>query len=124
MRSITIELDGRKVKLVATFEASMEIADQIEDPLRISREAAMEAMMVSMGLSYDPKWSFTIVNVPEILYIGAKAAGEKVTLEEMQELVFDTGFNQAKEMAVEYMALIIGPKPEEIPETEGDASGE
>jgi hypothetical protein len=35
-------------------------------------------------------------------------------VEELQELIFDAGFLEAKEAASDYLAKIIGPQPEEV----------
>jgi len=122
MREYTGELAGRELKLAANFKASVELAEKVGDPLMISREAFLEAMMVSNNLPYEPKWSFTIHNVPHIIHIGLKAAGDKTTLEEVQELVFEAGFFKGREVAEGYLALIVGPTPEEVGEQDEKAS--
>ena len=111
MREMTATLGGREIQLAATFKASMEIAQYVGDPLTIMREAALETMFLQRGLTYEPNWRFTIANVVQILMIGMKAAGEKPKLEEVQELVFEAGFLDAKGVAADYLALIGGPKP-------------
>lgn len=113
MREIEITLGGRELKLAATFKASLDIATKVGDPLTIMREASLEAMFLSRGIPYEPKWRFTIENVVQILQIGLKAAGGSMKLEEIQDLVFEAGFLDAKEAAGDYLALIVGPKPEE-----------
>ena len=70
MRQYDGELGGRKITLAATFKASQRIAEQVGDPLTIAREAALEAYMLSSGIVYEPKWRFTVENVPLILWIG------------------------------------------------------
>ena len=123
MRELEKTIGGRTLTFAATFRDSLEIAERIGDPLTIMREAALEAVFLSRGIPYEPKWRFTIQNTPRILYIGLKSAGSKMTLEEVQELVFEIGFAAAKDLAADYLALIVGPKPEEASEgssTEGN----
>lgn len=125
MRSMTAELGGLRFELAANFGAARDIAKQVADPLAIAREAALEAMMAQVGQVYHPKFSFTVDNVPVILHIGAKAAGEKVTLAEVQDAVFEAGLLIGKAVASDYLALIVTPRSEETTSDEGrDASGE
>lgn len=124
MRDLTVELGGQELRLVATFAASVKLAEKVGDPFAIMREAALEAMFLGMGMPYEPKWRFTVKNVPEILHIGLNAAGSQMKLAEVQELVFDAGFGPSRDAALEYITLIAGPKPEETLPSDGEASGE
>ena len=118
MRELTLTLAGRELELAATFKASYEIAKQVGDPMMIMREASLEMLFLQRGIAYDPKFQFNIENTAKILHIGLRAAGSKMTLEEVQELLFDAGFLEAKDAASSYLALIIGPKPKEVTEKE------
>lgn len=120
MRKYTCTLGGKKLELVANFKASIEIAKEVGDPLMIAREAALEAMMISKSFPYNPRWSFSVESVPQILHIGLKAAGSKMTLEQLQDLVFEEGFAAARDHSIEYLSLIIGPSAEEPPENSAD----
>jgi hypothetical protein len=126
MREFETTLGGNPVTLAATFKASQEIAQKIADPLVIGREAHLEALLTRPGFPpYDPKFKFTVSNVPLLLHIGLKAAGSSLTLEQVQELVFDEGFVSAKEKASDYLALIISPRSEQVVEGKGaEGSGE
>ena len=117
MREMTIEHDGETFTLAATFAASVEIADKVDDPLSIAREAALEAAMLKARMPYTPKFSFTVRNVPVILYAGLRAAGSDLTLKQVQELVFDKGLVHARLWAADYIALLVEPKPSK-PEVE------
>lgn len=123
MREFTGNLAGESLTLKADFKASIEIATKVGDPLMIARESNLEAMMLANGITYNPDWSFTVENVPVIIFIGLRGAK---TLEEVQELVFEAGFVEARELALEYLAMIIGPQPETVPDEDkatGDAEG-
>lgn len=111
MRSMTIEHGGEQYELVATFKASLEVADKITDPLSIAREAALEAAMLQARIPYRPKFEFTTRNVAQIVHIGLKAGGSKMTLAEAEELVFDKGLVHARLWAADYIALLVEPKP-------------
>lgn len=119
MREITVDLGGEELTLAATFKASVEVSDRVGDPLIIAREAAIESMMAQSGMAYEPRWKFTVKNVPEIIWIGAKAAGDKRKIEDIQELVFAVGFLTAKDVASRYLAAIVSPTSEELDDTTG-----
>lgn len=112
MRKMTAEICGEERDLVASFAASVEINEKVADPLLITREAAIESVMLAQGIAYSPKWRFTVKNVPQIVHIGLKAAGDKVKLPDVQEWCFEVGFPQAQAVASEYIAMISRPAPE------------
>ncbi len=123
MRKYTCELAGETLELVANFATSMEIAKEVGDPLMIAREASLEAMMIAKSFPYNPRWTFSVENVPKLLYIGVKASGSKIKLERIQELVFEEGFALSRDHAIEYLSLIVGPAPEEVEDSaDGDSS--
>lgn len=124
MRELHKTLAGVEITLAATFKASLDIADRVGDPLTIAREANVEALMLSRGLNYDPKWRFTVKNIPQIIHIGMLAADSKKDLSYVQELVFEAGFVAARDVAIEYLALIVGPSAEESFESEGGKPAE
>ena len=111
MRLFNFEHDGKDYELAATFAASIEIADKVADPLAIAREAAMEAALAQARIPYQPKFMFTIRNVPQILFAGFRAAKSDMKLKDVEELVFDMGFIEAREKASDFLALIVTPKP-------------
>lgn len=113
-REMTVKLGGKRVKLAATFRASVDIAEEVGDPLEIARESSLEAIMISSGVPYKPKFSFNVRNVPQILHIAQEAAGGTMDLEEVQEAVFDTGFMECKDIAGRYIALLVTPTSKEI----------
>lgn len=113
MRSMTVEIGGREFELAASFGAAAEIAKRVGDPLMIVREATLEAMMLRAGQTHAPKWMPTVENVPVILWVGAGGPAGKIKLAEMQEAVFDHGFVEAKELALEYMAMLVTPRGQE-----------
>lgn len=120
MREYNGKLAGKDLQLVANFKASMEIAEQVADPILISREATLEAMMIEAGMTYHPRWSFSVENIPLILYIGLKQSDTPMKMTEVQDLVFEAGFGEAKELCVEYLGMIIGPGPAEEVARDGD----
>jgi hypothetical protein len=122
MRKLTATLGGEQLELAATFGAASDLHEKVGDPLAIAREAQIEAMLSGMGQVYHPKWAFTVKNVPTILHIGIKAAGGKMGLDKVQELVADAGFLEAKAVALDYIAMIVTPKSQEALEDDGDAA--
>lgn len=128
MRKITATLGGAEITLGATFEASLELADKVADPLEIWRAAGIEASFTAQGLAYEPRdrVRFTVRSVPIILHIGMKAAGDTRTLAQVQSLVFDAGFPEAQAVALDYIAAIVTPRSQQLAgkTQEGDAPGE
>ncbi len=124
MRSMTFEAGGKTHEMKATFQASVELANKVGDPLMIAREAAMEAAMQDRLLPYKPSFAFTIENVPVILEIGLRAAGSKLKTREIEDLVFDMGFAEGQELASNYLALIITPTPADQRDSDKVSTGE
>lgn len=124
MRKMTTEIGGDDRDMVATFAASVEISEKVGDPLLMTREAAIESIMLAQNIPYSPKFRFTVENIPKIIHIGLKAAGEKVKLSEVQEWCFDMGFPQCQVIASEFIALITRPAPEEKVEGQEVGDGE
>ena len=124
MREVTINLGGTELTLHATFGASVQLAEQVYDPMGMAREMSITDAMHSRGINYTPKWNFNVDNVPKIIHIGLKAAGSKLTLTEVQELVFEEGFFSAQSEATRYCTHIVGPQPEEVIERAETESAE
>lgn len=123
MRSFTFEHNGKEHTLVATFEAAEEIAQKVADPLFMAREAAIEAQMASSGLVYQPKFAFSVSNLPVIIGAGLKAAGSQVTRDDLKAMIFDMGLIEAKDLASLYLAMIATPKSERpVKADAGDAA--
>ena len=115
MRAFTFEHGGEEYTMAATFGASVDLAEKVGDPLFIAREAAVEA---ALGAVYQPKFRFTIQNVPQIMAIGLKAGGHAMPMSAVQAMVFDIGFREAMDIATRYVAMVITPKSEEVTEVE------
>jgi len=122
MREMHVELGGEQITLAATFKASVEIADRVADPLEIARESAVEATLLAQSMPYQPKFRFDIKNVPLILWIGMKAAGDSRKLEDVQELVFENGFIASRDIALNYLVTIVTPKTDQESDAKQDQS--
>src|SRR6056297_2565895 len=99
MRQYKCTIGGKELKLVANFAASQRIAKEVADPLMISREAFVEAMMISANMSYEPKWSFDVDNIWRLVLIGVEAGGDYIDKQQLQELIFEEGFFNVRRMA-------------------------
>lgn len=123
MREMTATLAGKEITLAASFKASIEISQKVADPMMIARELAVEERMLDVGLSYRPTWQANTENVPVIIHIGMKAAGDKRDLEDVQQLVFDHGMVSASTVAMDYLSLLLSPQPKAKPEESEAAPG-
>lgn len=125
MRSFTFEHDGEEHVMTATFAAAEEIAQKVADPLFMAREAAIEAQLAASGIAYQPKFMFSVANLPLIFAAGLKASGSVMKRDEIKAMVFDMGLIEAKEIASRYIALIATPKSERpVEPAKDDAPGE
>jgi hypothetical protein len=113
MREYTVELAGRDLPLGITWAASKEIADKVADPLIITSEAQTRSLAMQAGLR-APKGEFywTGKAVVSVLYIGSQhsLADNKPTLEEVQEMVFDAGLDNAHAAALMYIGNMMNPE--------------
>lgn len=121
MHSKLVKVGSLELELAFTFGAAREISQKVGDPLAIAREAALEAMMAQAGMVHNPKWVPTVDNVPMLLWIGAKHGGSDIKLEKVQEAVFECGFIEAKQIALDYLAGIVTPSAREKMEGGGKA---
>lgn len=113
MRELTTTMGEQRLTLIANFRTSKQIAAQIDDPLMIVREISMSTVMAENRIPYTPKFQFTIDNIADFIYIGVKEGDAAVTLEQIQELVFEHGFFNSQAIATDFLSIIVGPKSEE-----------
>ena len=112
MRSMAVDIGGLSLELGATFGAAREVSEKVADPLAIAREALLESQI---GPSvYQPRFSFTVRNIPLILWIGAKAGGFKGKLEEIEAACFDAGMMECKVHAFNFIMALSTPRSTEI----------
>lgn len=127
-RRMTATLAGEEVTLAATFDAAAEIMEKVKDrhnqeadPIQIARDAATEQSLAAMGVVYEPRFKWNVKNVPQVIQIGMKAAGDKRDLKAVQQLVFDHGFIESMAVAIEFVTILVTPHSEEVAETKGDS---
>lgn len=123
-RRMTVTLAGEEVTLAATFDASMEILEKVHDPLAIAKDAALEMQLAAMGQVYDPRFKWTVRNVPLAIWAGMKAAGDKRDLRAVQEMVFKHGMIECSAVAIEFITMLVTPTTEEASDEKGGGSGE
>ncbi len=122
MHSHNVTIGGLDLELALTFGAAREISQKVGDLLFVSREATLEAVMLSAGIAHSPKWLPTVENVPLVFWIGAKHGGSDVKLERVQEAVFHHGLHESKEAMLAYLNLMITSTAREKMEGGGDAT--
>lgn len=120
MRTKTVDLGGVSLELAADFGVAEEIANRIADPLLIARESNAYNAFASAGIAYEPKWTFTVQNVCQLLHIGQKAAGGERTLDDIKALVFDAGFLEAQDKASDFLAMVVTPRDVSVQSATGD----
>lgn len=129
MRNYTVTLAGREIPLGITWGASQELAEKVADPLIITSEAQTRAIAAQAGLR-GPKCEFqwTGKAVADILYIGHKhsQADEKLSADDVHELIFDAGLDNAHAAALTYIGNMMNPEYDEMiaNANKGKSSGE
>lgn len=123
MRTMTTQLGGKELTLTADFKASADLMNDVADPMYIMREALLEVMMIDKGVPYQPRWMFTVENIPKMMHIALKRAHPEMKLSEIQDLVFEQGFTESRAIIGNWLQLIVGPKPETKLSGEGDSEG-
>ena len=78
MRDIVVKIGGADVSLRGTFGAAEEVMRHIGDPIALIKENHLASAIPA----YQPKLSLTVANIPVVLWIGAKAAGDKRSLDD------------------------------------------
>jgi hypothetical protein len=119
-RRMTVTLAGEEVTLAATFDAAAEIMEKVHDPIAIARDAATEQSLALQGVVYDARFKWNVRNVPQVIYIGMKAAGDKRDLKAVQKMVFDHGLIESSGIAVQFVTILVTPHSEEAADTKGD----
>lgn len=124
-RRMTATLAGEDVTLAATFDAAAEIMEKVADPLAIARDAATEHALSAAGVVYDAKFKWNVRNVPQVIHIGMKAAGDKRDLKAVQQMVFDYGLIEGSAVAIQFITMLVTPQSEEAGTEKGEGgSGE
>lgn len=130
MREYTVKLADKELSLGITWAASMELSEKVADPLKITSEAQVKALSMQAGLR-PPKgeFSWTVKAVADVLFIGTKHSKveEKPTLEDVQELVFDAGLDNAHAAALMYIGNMMNPEYDKLiseANAEGKTPGE
>lgn len=124
MREVKAKVGGLNLTLSANWRASMEIAEQVGDPMMIAREAAKEEIFSQKGLSYNPSFVFDVDNVPTIIFIGAVQGGFRGDIDDVREAVFEHGFFEAQDLAGKYLTLIVSPQSAEAKKSTGKKKAE
>lgn len=122
MRIFKAELGALQLDLGITFGAAREIKERVADPMLIASNASMAARRDALGLAYQPRFEFTVENIPLVIWIGAKAIDPAMKLSDVQEACTDIGFVAAMNIADEFLAEFIAPRSKELVETKGDAA--
>lgn len=118
-KTMKVELGGKKIVLALNFNALEEISNEVCDAFEIVREEMTQAMLLQAGVPYEPKFKFTVGNVPEILYIAHKNADGEMSRDELRELSITGGMMDAKAAVVEYLGAAMNSDSQEITADEG-----
>lgn len=120
-RAVKAKFGKKSVTLKATFAAAERICEDVADLMLISREAQTAIMFASRGIPYQPKWSFTVGGVIDILAIGADEAGADLSRDDIEAAAVEMGLDAAQGVATQYLQLFFS-EPETKPDEGADTS--
>lgn len=99
-RFVDLELGGNTWRLPATYAVSKQISETVGDPLK---------MAVAAGHGQLP---WTLENAIDILHVGLKAAGCKLTRQQVGEAIHDAGPIPYMKDVARYVAALVEGSPE------------
>lgn len=113
MTTTSIELAGKTYELAKTFRVGERMAQTVGDPLVISRQYMVMAMMEERGMSYTPKFEMTLERTAKIIFCAANEQDKSIKLEEIQDAVVSHGALDAAAIALNFIAEFVGIGAEE-----------
>lgn len=113
MDTYQIELAGDIYHLAKTFKVGERIAQTVGDPLVISRQYMVMAMMEERGMAYTPKIEMTLDRTAKIIYAAAHEHDKNVTLENIQSAIMKNGALNSSATALNFIAELVGIGSEE-----------
>ena len=122
-RTAKVKIGGKSLTIKATWDAGVEISEEICDLYKISAEVRRTAIYDRMGRAHKPEFEFTMANVAEIVIIAVRTSGYDMDDAKIHEWMMDVGLTEAVTFAQEYLMLFYGA-PEKQPEGEAKEKGE
>lgn len=117
MRTYEMELGPHKLTLATSFKANMLITERVMDPMQIARDEALFAEAQEKGRAYTPKFEMTVLNVAKMIHAGQEAAGGKLSLEEVGEIVMEVGAVNCMIEVGNYLSALVSGESQEIKPT-------
>lgn len=98
-RTVTVKLNGTEWHMPATYKASREIAEAVEDPVKMAIASASSQL----------EWGTE--DIVSIIYIGVKTAGCGMSRDDVGECVVEQGTVEMGQIAGDYIAAIVSGSP-------------
>ena len=99
-RTVTVRVGNAEWHMPASYKASREIAQAVDDPLRLALQAEKGEL------------DFTTDMVVNLVYIGCKHAGCSLSKEDVGEAIFEAGLSTYLDAIGEYIAALVMGGPE------------
>ena len=119
-REMTLNLGGKDYNLVANWKASLDISQQVIDPLVMARDAAVALHFAENNIPYTSKFEFTMENTARILHCALRANGHDLSLDDVGEAVVADGVIEHVGNAEKFITLLVSNGSGEI---EGGKAG-
>lgn len=113
-RSMTLSLGGKQYELVASWKASMDIAENVMDPVVLAKDAALTQQFLKHNIAYDSKFEFTAENTARILHCALRSNGHELTFNEVGEAMVSDGIIEHVGEADKFISLLISNGSEEV----------
>lgn len=111
MDSLQITVDGREYMLRPSWRASVDIADQVCDPMTIGAEMTKVETFAERGMNYRPDFQLGFVNSVQILGIAARANGHDLSDDQIGEEYSGGKMMDAVTHAATLIGLMLTPGP-------------
>ncbi len=106
-REMILNLGGKDYDLVANWKASLDISQQVIDPLVMARDAAVSVHFAENNIPYTSKFEFTVENTARILHCALRANGHDLTLDDVGEAVLSDGIIPHVGNAEKFITLLV-----------------
>ena len=114
MRSMDIEINGETHTLAIDWKASDAIAKNVFDPLLLVQEFNLVERMTAAGIAYKPRFEFGTAEIVKVLFYGIRAAGGKLTVDEVGDGIIQDGVVTHYQNAVNYIIAFSTPTSAEV----------
>lgn len=113
-REMVLNLAGKDYDLVGNWKSSLDIAQQVMDPLVMMRDAALSLHFAENNVPYESRFEFTIESTVRILHCALRANGHDLTLDDVGEAVVADGIIDHVANSEKFIRLLVSNGSKEV----------